>query len=81
MKLSTTFKLLSSTRCLNSSSAKGTIPAKSPNAKDKGPQAVIEKYKEKYPVLVVSDTADKEMREKWKDIKDYEGHGVFHRKE
>ena len=38
----------------------------SPNAKDKGPQAVIEKYKDKYPVLVVSDNAGKEMREKWK---------------
>ena len=38
----------------------------SPNAKDKGPQLVIDTYKEKYPVLVVSDTADKEMREKWK---------------
>jgi len=38
----------------------------SPNAKDKGPQAVIEKYKDKFPVIVVSDTADKEMREKWK---------------
>ena len=38
----------------------------SPNAKDKGPQSVIEKYKDKVPVIVVSDTADKEMREKWK---------------
>ena len=39
----------------------------SPNANDKGPQAVIEKYKEKYPLIVVSDGADKELREKWKE--------------
>ena len=39
----------------------------SPNASDKGPQAVIDKYKEKYPLIVVSDTADKELRQKWKD--------------
>ena len=39
----------------------------SPNANDKGPQSVIEKYKEKYPVIVVSDAADKEMRTKWKE--------------
>ncbi|MHA2357983.1 MAG: F420-dependent methylenetetrahydromethanopterin dehydrogenase, partial [Candidatus Heimdallarchaeaceae archaeon] len=38
----------------------------SPNANDVGPQSVIEKYKEKYPVIVVSDAADKELREKWK---------------
>jgi methylenetetrahydromethanopterin dehydrogenase len=39
----------------------------SPNANDKGPQSVIDKYKEKYPVIVVSDAADKEMRAKWKE--------------
>lgn len=39
----------------------------SPNAGDKGPQAVIERYKSKHPLIVVSDTADKEMRQKWKD--------------
>ena len=39
----------------------------SPNANDKGPQSVIDKYKEKYPVIVVSDAADKEVRAKWKE--------------
>ena len=39
----------------------------SPNASDKGPQSVIDRYKEKYPLIVVSDTADKEVREKWKE--------------
>ena len=39
----------------------------SPNANDKGPQSVIDKYKEKYPLIVVSDGADKELREKWKE--------------
>ncbi len=39
----------------------------SPNANDKGPQSVIDRYKEKYPLIVVSDTADKEVRAKWKE--------------
>ncbi len=39
----------------------------SPNANDKGPQLVVDKYKEKYPLIVVSDAADKEVREKWKE--------------
>lgn len=39
----------------------------SPNANDKGPQSVIDRYKEKHPLIVVSDTADKEVRAKWKE--------------
>ncbi len=39
----------------------------SPNANDKGPQSVIDRYKEKYPLIVVSDGGDKEVREKWKE--------------
>ncbi len=39
----------------------------SPNANDKGPQSVIDRYKEKYPLIVVSDGGDKEARAKWKE--------------
>jgi methylenetetrahydromethanopterin dehydrogenase len=39
----------------------------SPNANDKGPQSVIDRYKEKYPLIVVSDGGDKEVRAKWKE--------------
>ena len=39
----------------------------SPNASDEGPQSIITKYKNKYPLIVVSDTANKEVRDKWKE--------------
>ena len=39
----------------------------SPNANDKGPQSVIDRYKDKYPLIVVSDGGDKEVRAKWKE--------------
>ncbi|MHA1829753.1 MAG: F420-dependent methylenetetrahydromethanopterin dehydrogenase [Candidatus Heimdallarchaeaceae archaeon] len=39
----------------------------SPNANDEGPQSVINRYKDKYPLIVVSDGGDKETRQKWKE--------------
>ncbi len=39
----------------------------SPNANLKGPQKLIDNYQDKYPLLVISDAADKDLRAQWRD--------------
>ena len=43
------------------------VVAVSPNANLEGPKFLVEKLKGKYPLIVISDEADKELRASWKE--------------